>query len=103
MREEGIELSQRERERLKVLHEVPQGHWRQREAVGRLQLSRRQSQDAHRLLGREHRLEEILSVREPRSVANDSAVRWAGQRWAIARAEVRAGLRRARVLVERRV
>ena len=42
MREEGIELSQRERERLKVLHEVPQGHWRQREAAGRLQWSRRQ-------------------------------------------------------------
>ena len=42
MREERIELSQRERERLKVLHEVQQGHLRQREAAGRLQLSSRQ-------------------------------------------------------------
>ena len=42
MREERIELSQRERERLKVLHEVQQGHLRQREAAGRLQLSPRQ-------------------------------------------------------------
>ena len=42
MREERIELSQRERERLKVLHEVKRGHLRQREAAGRLQLSPRQ-------------------------------------------------------------
>ena len=72
--------------------------WEQRFTV-----APRQSQDAHRPLGREHRLEQILSVREPRSVANDYTVRWAGQRWAIARAEVRAGLRRARVLVEKRL
>ena len=39
MREERIELSQRER---KVLHEVQRGHLRQREAAGRLQLSSRQ-------------------------------------------------------------
>ena len=42
MREERIEMNQRERERLKVLHEVQQGHLRQREAAGRLQLSTRQ-------------------------------------------------------------
>ncbi len=40
--EERIELSQRERDRLKVLHEVGQGHLRQREASDRLQLSGRQ-------------------------------------------------------------
>jgi transposase len=62
----------------------------------------RQSQDAHRSLGR-YRLEQILSVRESRSVANDYTVRWAGQRWAIPRAEVRPGLRGARVQVERRL
>jgi hypothetical protein len=38
MREERIELSQRERERLKVLHEMQRGHLRQREAAGRLPL-----------------------------------------------------------------
>ncbi len=37
--EERVELSQRERDRLKVLHEVEQGHLRQREAGDRLQLS----------------------------------------------------------------
>ena len=39
MREERIEWSQRERERLKVLHEVEQRHWKQREAAERLWLS----------------------------------------------------------------
>ena len=82
----------------RYLEEVFLPAWEQRFTV-----APRQSQDAHRPLGREHRLEEILSVREPRSVANDYTVRWAGQRWAIARAAVRAGLRRARVLVERRL
>ena len=42
MKEERIELSQRERERLKVLHEVEQRHWKQREAAERLRLSVRQ-------------------------------------------------------------
>src|SRR3990170_2961405 len=36
MREERIEMNQRERERLKELHEVQRGHLRQREAAGRL-------------------------------------------------------------------
>ncbi len=82
----------------RYLEEIFLPAWEQRFTV-----APRQSQDAHRPLGREHRLEEILSVREPRSVANDYTVRLAGQRWAIARAEVCAGLRRARVLVERRL
>ena len=72
--------------------------WEQRFTV-----APRQSRDAHRPLRREHRLEQILSVREPRAVANDYTVRWAGQRWAIPRAEVRPGLRGARVHVERRL
>ncbi len=42
MKEERIELSQRERERLKVLHEVEQRHWKQREAAERLRHSVRQ-------------------------------------------------------------
>jgi transposase len=42
MEEERIELSARERERLKVLHEVEQGHLKQVEAAQRLRLSDRQ-------------------------------------------------------------
>ncbi len=42
MGEERIELSARERERLKVLHEIQQGHWSRAEASGRLRLSTRQ-------------------------------------------------------------
>ena len=72
--------------------------WEQRFTV-----APRHSRDAHRRLGREHRLEQILSVRQARSVANDYTVRWDGQRWGIARAEVRPGLRGARVFVERRL
>jgi len=49
MEEERIELSARERERLKVLHEVEQGHLRQIDAAHRLRLSDRQ---VRRLLGR---------------------------------------------------
>src|ERR1700691_4036295 len=42
MEEERIELGQRERDRLRVLHEVEQGHLKQREAGARLGLSERQ-------------------------------------------------------------
>lgn len=63
----------------------------------------RQVRDAHRRLGRQYRLEQILSIREPRDVASDYTVRWRGQVWAIGRAEVRAGLRGARIQVERRL
>ena len=63
----------------------------------------RRSRDAHRPLRRTHHLEAILSFREPRTVANDYTVHWHGQRWAIPRAQVQAGLRGARVEVERRL
>ena len=53
MREERIELSQRERERLKVLHEMERGHLRQREAAGRLRLSARQVRRLLRRVKRE--------------------------------------------------
>ena len=49
MEEERIELSARERERLKVLHEVEQGHLRAIDAARRLRLSDRQ---VRRLRGR---------------------------------------------------
>lgn len=42
MREERIELSERERDRLKLLHEVEQGHIKQVEAARRLRLTDRQ-------------------------------------------------------------
>jgi hypothetical protein len=63
----------------------------------------RRSHDAHRRLGREHRLERILSVREPRAVASDYTVSWQGQRWGVRRDQVCAGLRGARVEMERRL
>jgi transposase len=63
----------------------------------------RQARDAHRPLDREHRLEQILSVRERRCVASDYTVRWRGQVLAIPRAEVRAGLRGAQIEVEQRL
>jgi transposase len=42
MEQERINLSQRERDRLRVLHELEQGHLQQREAARRLRLSDRQ-------------------------------------------------------------
>ncbi len=82
----------------RFLVEVFLPFWEQRFTV-----APRQPHDAHRRLEREHRLEVILSVREPRTVAQDYTVRWDRQRWAIPRAAVRTGLRRARVEVERRL
>ncbi|HKV61591.1 MAG TPA: ISNCY family transposase [Candidatus Acidoferrum sp.] len=63
----------------------------------------RHPRDAHRRLGREHRLEEILSVRVSRQVADDHTVSWEGNRWGVPREEVCAGLRGARVEIERRL
>lgn len=63
----------------------------------------RSPRDAHRPLGRDHRLEEILSVRVARTVANDHTVSWDGQRWGLGRESVCAGLRGARVAIERRL
>ena len=80
------------------LDEVFVPFWEQRFTV-----APRHRHDAHRRLERGHRLEAILSVREPRVVSNDYTVSWKGQRWAIPRAEVRAGLRGARIEVERRL
>lgn len=59
--------------------------------------------DAHRRIERTHRLEEILSVREARTVADDHTVSWRGQRWGLHREQVCAGLRGARVEIERRL
>jgi hypothetical protein len=63
----------------------------------------RLSRNAHRPLGREHRLEEILSVRVARQVVDDHTVSWDGNRWGVPREEVCAGLRGAKVEIERRL
>lgn len=63
----------------------------------------RNPRNAHRRLGREHRLEEILSVRVARKVAQDHTVSWGGNRWGVPREEVCAGLRGAPVEIERRL
>ena len=53
--------------------------WEQRFTV-----APRQPCNAHRRLGPEHRLEEILSVRAARKVAQDHTVSWEGNRWGYA-------------------
>jgi hypothetical protein len=59
--------------------------------------------DAHRRLEREHRLQEILSVRVGRSVSSDHTVTWNGQRWGVRREDVCSGLRGARAEIEKRL
>ena len=63
----------------------------------------RNARDAHRRLGHAQRLEEILSVRVARRVAQDHTVSWDGNRWGVVREEVCAGLRGAAVEIERRL
>lgn len=82
----------------RFLEEVFLPQWEERFTV-----APRRPRDAHRRLGREHRLAQILSVRVPRTVAQDHTVSWDGQRWGVPRPAVRAGLRGARVEVERRL
>jgi hypothetical protein len=72
--------------------------WEQRFTV-----ASRHPRNAHRRLGPEHHLEEILSVRVARKVAQDHTVRWDGNRWGVPREEVCAGLRGAQVEIERRL
>jgi hypothetical protein len=72
--------------------------WERRFAV-----APRSPHNAHRRLGREHRLKEILSVRLARTVANDHTVSWNGERWGLAAEQVRAGMRGTQVEIERRL
>jgi transposase len=69
----------------------------------RFTVAPRKPRNAHRRLGPEQRLEEILSVRVGRQVADDHSVSWDGHRWGVPREEVCAGLRGAQVEVERRL
>jgi transposase len=69
----------------------------------RFTVAPRHPRNAHRRLGHEHRLEEILSVRVARQVADDHTVSWEGNRWGVPREEICAGLRGAQVEIERRL
>jgi hypothetical protein len=69
----------------------------------RFTVAPRHPHNAHRRLGREQHLEEILSVRVARKVAEDHTVSWEGNRWGVPREEVCAGLRGAQVEIERRL
>jgi transposase len=63
----------------------------------------RNPRNAHRPLGRAQRLEEILSVRVARTVAQDHTISWEGNLWGVPREQVCAGLRGAAVEIERRL
>jgi hypothetical protein len=69
----------------------------------RFTVAPRRPRDAHRRLDRGQHLEEILSVRGSRKVADDHTVSWDGTRWGVPREEVCAGLRGAQVEIERRL
>src|ERR1039457_4489558 len=72
--------------------------WEQRFTV-----APRRPRNAHRRLDGGQRLEEILSVRVGRTVADDHTVSWDGNHWGVPREEVCAGLRGAQVEIERRL
>jgi hypothetical protein len=72
--------------------------WEQRFTV-----EARRKEDAHRELGPEQRLEQILSVRVGRQVSNDYTVSWRARTWGLAREQARPGLRGARVEIEQRL
>ena len=61
------------------------------------------SDDAHRLLGKEHSLAASLSYVETRQVSNDYTIQVDRQTWQIAREGIRVGLRGADVRVEVRL
>jgi hypothetical protein len=72
--------------------------WEQRFTV-----APRNPRNAHRQLGRAQRLDEILSVRAVRKVAQDHTVSWEGNLWGVPREQVCAGLRGTAVEIERRL
>jgi hypothetical protein len=69
----------------------------------RFAVSPARNSNAHRPLQREHRLEQILSVRVARTVSSDHTVVCNGERWGVRREDVCAGLRGARVEIEKRL
>jgi hypothetical protein len=69
----------------------------------RFTVAPRRPRNAHRRLDPDQRLEEILSVRVGRLVADDHTVSRDGNRWGVPREEVCAGLRGAQIEIERRL
>jgi hypothetical protein len=59
--------------------------------------------DAHRALRKDHQLASALSHVETRLVNNDYTLRWSGERYQIAAADVRPRMRKATVRVEQRL
>jgi DNA-binding Lrp family transcriptional regulator len=59
--------------------------------------------DAHRPLDKTHSLPASLSYVEPRQVRNDYTIRYDNKTYQIARSDIRAGLRKAKVRVEMRL
>jgi hypothetical protein len=59
--------------------------------------------DAHRALLRGTNLDSVLSIRESRTVSQDHTVRWQGVIYQIARQQIAAARRGARVQLERRL
>jgi len=86
MEEERINLSQRERDRLRVLHELEQGHLQQREAARRLRLSDRQIRRLQKRLQQQgdrgliHRLRGRKSNRKISEELQQRALRQLGRR-----------------------
>ena len=62
----------------------------------------REPRDAHRPLGKVD-LDSVLCRREQRQVTSDYTISLGGKRWAISRAQILPGLRKARVIVEERL
>jgi hypothetical protein len=58
--------------------------------------------DAHRAMPRGTNLDSVLSIRESRTVTADYTVRWEGVIYGIEREQITAGMRGARVQLERR-
>jgi hypothetical protein len=58
--------------------------------------------DAHRAMPRGTNLDSVLSIRENRTVTADYTVRWEGVIYGIEREQITAGMRGARVQLERR-
>jgi len=71
--------------------------------AGRFTVAPANPSDAHRPLGRGHNLAAILSQVHSRVVTNDYTLQFEKQRYQIARADIRGGLRGAKVRVEKRL
>lgn len=82
----------------RYLWEVFEPDWKQRFA------KRPASElDAHRALRKDHRLASALSYVETRMINNDYTLRWFGERFQIAKTDVRPRMRKSKLRVEQRL